>query len=125
MAGARSGFLVLLGQLFISPSFLVLLFYLHQWDKWSGGKETNSHRDAAVHALRMLDFRVDGLGRCMKSRGGAENVVLQSSPDARANLVLKRQATGHYLFDLSFENSIDPGYVTEKAFDALLGKCED
>jgi hypothetical protein len=61
----------------------------------------------------------------MKSRGGAENVVLQSSPDARANLVLKRQATGHYLFDLSFENSIDPGYVTEKAFDALLGRCEE
>jgi len=39
--------------------------------------------------------------------------------NTKKDLVEKRKAAGHYLFSFAFENQIEPGYVTEKIFDAL------
>lgn len=56
----------------------------------------------------------------MHTETGPEGVVLRSSRDSYTNLVLKRQTTNNFMFDLSFENTIEEGYVTEKPFDALI-----
>lgn len=80
----------------------------------------NANRDHVVGEIRRAGFRVDGLGRCMKSPVGPEGVTLPKSGDTRYNLLLKRKAISRYMFNLAFENSIESGYVTEKPFDALL-----
>ena len=80
----------------------------------------NANRDNVVGDIRRAGFRVDGLGRCMRSAEGPEGVTLPKSGDTRYNLLLKRKAISRYLFNLAFENSIESGYVTEKPFDALL-----
>jgi len=49
-----------------------------------------------------------------------EKISLGNSHNSELNLVLKREAISNYLFHLSFENSIEIGYVTEKVFDALI-----
>jgi hypothetical protein len=79
----------------------------------------NSHRDQIVQQIRENGFRVDGLGRCMKSIG-PEGHQLPNTHNTRSNLLVKRNVIGKYLFHLAFENSIEEGYVTEKPFDALL-----
>jgi hypothetical protein len=80
----------------------------------------NAKRDEIVQQIRQLGFRVDGLGRCMHSEG-PEGVSLPKSKDTRYNLDVKRATIGKFLFNFAFENSLEPGYVTEKAFDALIG----
>ena len=80
----------------------------------------NANRDSVVGDIRRAGFRVDGLGRCMRSATGPEGISLPKSGDTRYNLLLKRKAIAKYMFNLAFENSIEPGYVTEKPFDALL-----
>jgi hypothetical protein len=80
----------------------------------------NANRDSVVGEIRRVGFRVDGLGRCMRSATGPEGISLPKSGDTRYNLLLKRKAIARYMFNLAFENSIEPGYVTEKPFDALL-----
>lgn len=80
----------------------------------------NANRDNVVGEIRRAGFRVDGLGRCMRSAAGPEGVTLPKTGDTRYNLLLKRKAISRYLFNLAFENSIESGYVTEKPFDALL-----
>ena len=80
----------------------------------------NANRDSYVHMIRMNDFRVDGLGRCMHSDTGPEGISLPKTRDTRYNLYLKRETIGHFLFNMAFENSLEPGYVTEKPFDALV-----
>jgi hypothetical protein len=80
----------------------------------------NANRDNVVHQVRLLEFRVDGLGRCMSSPMGPEGIQLSRSKDSRYSLLLKRQTINNYMFDFSFENSIEKGYVTEKPFDALI-----
>jgi hypothetical protein len=82
--------------------------------------EANSKRDSIVAQLRDSGVRVDGLGRCMHSPDNAEGVRLPFNPDPRSKRLLKRNAIGRYLFNMAFENSIEPGYITEKAFDALV-----
>lgn len=79
----------------------------------------NANRDGVVQQIRDAGFRVDGLGRCMHSEG-PEGISLPKSRDTRYNLYLKRHTIGHFLFNFAFENSLEPGYVTEKPFDALL-----
>jgi Glycosyltransferase family 10 (fucosyltransferase) C-term len=80
----------------------------------------NANRDNVVGEIRKAGFRVDGLGRCMRSPVGPEGISLPKTGDTRYNLLLKRKAISRYMFNLAFENSIEKGYVTEKPFDALL-----
>jgi len=50
----------------------------------------------------------------------AKRIVLRTGKTAAYSLQLKQQALSRYLFHLAFENTIEPGYVTEKVFDALI-----
>eukprot|EP01032_Pedospumella_encystans_P008576 gene8576-10162_t len=79
----------------------------------------NADRDSVVHRIRQEGFRVDGLGRCMHQIG-PEGVSLPKTRDTRYNLFLKRKTIGHFMFNMAFENSLEPGYVTEKPFDAMI-----
>jgi hypothetical protein len=83
----------------------------------------NANRDGVVHMIRQEGFRVDGLGRCMHSLG-PEGIALSKSRDTRYNLHMKRDVIGNFMFNMAFENSIEPGYVTEKPFDAMMGGDE-
>lgn len=65
-------------------------------------------------------FRVDSLGKCMHTPTGPEGIVLGDGKTALESLLLKQKAISNYMFYLAFENSIEPGYVTEKVFDALI-----
>jgi hypothetical protein len=80
----------------------------------------NSNRDQIIQLIRNEGFRIDGLGRCMHTEPGPEGVSLPKSRDTRYNLFLKRHTIGHFMFNMAFENSLEPGYVTEKPFDAIL-----
>lgn len=51
---------------------------------------------------------------------GPEGISLPKSRDTRYNLFLKRKTIGHFMFNMAFENSLEPGYVTEKPFDAMI-----
>jgi hypothetical protein len=82
---------------------------------------TNSHRDELVQRLRNLDFRVDGLGRCMHTDLIPEGIYLNKpTDDAVADMKEKRKVISHYAFTMAFENMLEDGYVSEKPFDALL-----
>jgi hypothetical protein len=83
----------------------------------------NSKRDSIVRAIRTGGFRIDGLGNCLRTNE-KDGVKLEVTPDTDTNLILKRKAIGKYLFNMAFENVIEPGYVTEKVFDALLSGNE-
>lgn len=56
----------------------------------------------------------------MHSGTGPEGISLPKTRDTRYNLHLKREVIGKFLFNMAFENSQEPGYVTEKPFDALM-----
>ena len=81
----------------------------------------NANRDGVIHNIRVAGFRVDGLGRCMRSSDNPEGISLPRGGDTRYNLEIKRKVISHYMFYFAFENSVEPGYVTEKPFDALIG----
>jgi len=68
----------------------------------------------------MQFFRIDNLGKCMHTEHIPEGIVLRTGKTAADSLQLKQQALSRYLFHLAFENTIEPGYVTEKVFDALI-----
>jgi hypothetical protein len=51
---------------------------------------------------------------------GPEGISLPTNKEARYDLNIKRRAIGRFMFNMAFENSIEPGYVTEKPYDALL-----
>lgn len=80
----------------------------------------NANRDNVVLSIRDQDFRVDGLGRCLRSPIGPEGYELPKTRDTRYNLQIKRDVISNYMFNMAFENSLEPGYVTEKPFDALI-----
>jgi hypothetical protein len=80
----------------------------------------NANRDSFVHLIRLNDFRVDGLGRCMHTPTGPEGITLYKTRDTNYNILIKRNAISNYLFNLAFENSLEHGYVTEKPFDGLI-----
>jgi hypothetical protein len=77
-------------------------------------------RHQLVADIKDTGFRVDGLGRCHTTKIGPEGLQLSRRPEDRYNLPLKRRVISNYMFVLAFENTDDPGYVTEKVFDALL-----
>ena len=47
-------------------------------------------------------------------------ISLPTNPESRYDYDIKRQAISKFMFNMAFENSVEDGYVTEKAFDALL-----
>jgi hypothetical protein len=73
-----------------------------------------SNRDHIVQQLRSNGLRVDGLSRCMHTPKGK---VMEG---VDISVVGKMAAIARYAFYLAFENSVEPGYVTEKAFHGLL-----
>lgn len=80
---------------------------------------SNVDRNSIVQQLRDLGFRIDGLGKCMKTPHIPEGISLPTDPKYRYDLTVKRKAINNYLFYFAFENSLEEGYVTEKPFDAL------
>jgi len=73
-------------------------------------------------------FRIDSLGKC---RHGSNYQRINSSIDRKPEKLLvgtstldnirhKQNALNNYLFYLAFENTIEPGYVTEKIYDAFV-----
>jgi hypothetical protein len=81
----------------------------------------NSNRDNVVRSIRDHGFRVDGLGHCLRTDHIPEGINLERfRRNTRYNLYLKREVINNYAFTMAFENSIEPGYVTEKPFDALM-----
>ncbi len=86
--------------------------------------EWQSKRQRYVHELRQV-VRVDGLGRCMHTPNIPEGIVLPPKTPGQGvseqeHLMVKRKTIARYMFYLAFENTNEPGYVTEKVFDALL-----
>jgi hypothetical protein len=80
-----------------------------------------SIRNNVVTSIRDTGFRVDGLGSCLKTNN-TEGIAIEGnwkigSPQATSS---KLRAIRRYMFHLAFENAIEPGYVTEKPFDALI-----
>lgn len=81
----------------------------------------NSNRDNVVRSIRASGFRVDGLGRCLRTDSIPEGINLQKfRQNTRYNLFLKREVINNYAFTMAFENCLEDGYVTEKPFDALM-----
>ena len=68
-------------------------------------------------------FRVDGLGHCLRTPAKQipEKITLGFAGigNTEKNLRLKRKAIGRYMFYMALENTLEPGYVSEKLFDAL------
>jgi hypothetical protein len=81
----------------------------------------NSQRDQLVQTMRNLGFRVDGLGRCMRTGRSPEGIYLRKpTNDTAFDLQEKRKVIKHYAFTMAFENTVEEDYVSEKPFDALL-----
>eukprot|EP00606_Chrysophyceae_sp_TOSAG23-5_P000733 GSChrysophyteH2.ASY1.ANO1.153.1 assembled CDS len=85
-----------------------------------GRDAANANRDSVVIDIRNAGFRVDGLGRCLKTPVGPEGIELSKDRASRYDLNLKREVISNFAFNMAFENSYEDGYVTEKPFDALL-----
>ena len=79
----------------------------------------NTKRMAFVREL-MQTIRVDSLGKCMQTKSIPEGIHLTHGQTAEESLRLKQQAISNYMFYLAFENTNEPGYVTEKVFDGLI-----
>jgi Glycosyltransferase family 10 (fucosyltransferase) C-term len=82
------------------------------------GKDT-TNREQVVAQLDTV-FRVDSLGKCKKTRARNDTVTLRHGKTALDTLLMKQRAISNYMFYLAFENTIEPGYVTEKVMDALI-----
>jgi len=85
-----------------------------------GFMKRNSARDNVVKMMRQMGMRVDGLGKCLRSKDGPrQNMLSGRTNDTFNDLIKKRKAISNYLFYLAFENQIEPWYVTHLVFDAL------
>jgi Glycosyltransferase family 10 (fucosyltransferase) C-term len=81
------------------------------------GASTTNRLQVVMELQKIL--RVDSLGACMKTKNRAIETLRMGS-SAQETLILKQQAISKYLFYLAFENSKEPGYVTEKFMDGLV-----
>lgn len=72
-------------------------------------------RGHIVLRMRALGLRVDGLHRCLHTES-PENVTISRRRGNQNYLEDKRPVIGRFLFTMTFENTIEPGYMTEKAF---------
>ena len=78
-------------------------------------------REKIVSQLRHAGIRVDSMGKCAKSASSSGVFLKKLDPqNSTFNILHKRHIEGQYMFNLAFENSLEEGYVTEKAFDSLL-----
>ena len=84
----------------------------------SNCRNANAHRDELVGKVRQAGFRVDGLAKCMKSPDNPEGIGLPKAVNTEYDLTVKRKVINHFMFYFAFENALEPGYVTEKPFDA-------
>lgn len=82
-------------------------------------RSSTTKRDEIVKELQSL-MRVDGLGKCRHTPPGPEGISLSVGATPLESLLLKQAAISNYLFYFAFENTREPGYVTEKVFDALI-----
>lgn len=77
----------------------------------------HAFRDRVVKELRRY-IRIDSIGRCHRSNPLPDMHFIN---DSLSNQVYAKQlALSNYMFYLAFENTIEPGYVTEKVFDGLI-----
>lgn len=82
-----------------------------------------SGRDKLVQKLRTAGlFRVDGLGTCLRTNNYQirELAIGRLNVSDKANYQRKLTAISRYMFHIASENTIEPGYVTEKIFHALI-----
>lgn len=79
-------------------------------------------RNNLVKDLRKLDFRVDGLGPCLKTENISESIIvnIDENTDIISDYHEKKQILSRYLFHLAIENDIEPGHITEKVYHALI-----
>lgn len=78
------------------------------------------NREDVVKQLRESEIRVDSLGKCGRLASNNDGVTLHQGNTALESLLLKQTALNNYMFYLAFENTIEPGYVTEKVLDGLI-----
>ena len=79
---------------------------------------STTKREDIIKELRKY-IRIDGLGKCAH-QVSADSAILKLGNTALETLQLKQQALNKYLFYFAFENTIEPGYITEKVFDGLI-----
>jgi len=85
------------------------------------GAHSRPLREVLVSRLEK-HFRVDSLGKCHRTESTTNHpgmLALTSGGTDAETLRLKQKALTRYLFYFAFENTIEPGYVTEKVFDSL------
>ena len=75
-------------------------------------------RNNIIKQLRNEGIRVDGLGQCLHTSFNLENN--NNSIHKNKTIEAKLEAQSKYMFYFAFENTIEPGYVTEKAFQTVL-----
>ena len=86
-----------------------------------------NRRDELFTQISKL-FRIDSLGKCKHgSNMNRFNYSLDKKPvtiphgtTTLDNIRYKQETLSNYLFYLAFENTNEPGYITEKVFDALI-----
>lgn len=83
------------------------------------------HRGSETKRLQLVRqlqsyIRIDSLGKCMTTRSNPDDIVLKKGATEQETLRYKQESISKYMFYLAFENSFEPGYVTEKVFDALI-----
>ena len=91
----------------------------------SNCRNANANRDEVIAQIRKAGFRADGLAKCMTTPDNKEGVWLPKDRNTEYDLGIKRNVISHYMFSFAFENAIEPGYVTEKPFDALIAGVAD
>lgn len=113
---------------FNTSSFLPLRPF-HSLIKGAAFVASSCHRDKGIHTTKREEvvasiikknFRVDGLGKCLHTSNIPEGINLSTGNTALESLQLKQASLSRYMFYLAFENTNEPGYVTEKVFDAFI-----
>jgi hypothetical protein len=92
------------------------------------GRELYVDRLEAIHHFaRYPDFHLYGYGweqPVHHARAAIQQAVRRAwQGEIAAGIRAKRTLLSHYRFAICFENTVFPGYLTEKLFDCLLAGC--